>query len=40
MIEGLGWAIVGVTALGVSWGLVRIARGLVAVRRARNRWGR
>jgi hypothetical protein len=44
MIEGLGWAIVGVVALGTSWGLVRVARGLLAVRRARRRiyarWGR
>jgi hypothetical protein len=47
MIEGLGWALVGVTALGASWGLVRITHALIAARRVRRRisarwehWGR
>jgi hypothetical protein len=37
LAEGLGWAVLGVTASATAWGITRIARTMIAARRAVRR---
>lgn len=36
-VEGIGWAVLGVTASAAAWGLTRVARALVVARRTIRR---
>jgi hypothetical protein len=35
LVTGLGWGVVGVTALALSWGCIRFAKSMIAYRRWR-----